>query len=407
MSILLDNKKDCAGCTLCAQLCPVKAISIEKDENGFIYPKIDNEKCLKCGMCKRNCMFQNNELLNKNISSYAFLFNNSIIKESSSGGAFAALAMHFINNCGTVYGCALIKEDNNLVPKHIRIDSIDKISILQGSKYVMSDLNGVFKNISDDLKEGKEVLFCGTPCQVASIKKYLLIKKANIEKLLTIDLICHGVPSYQFFQDYINFLNKKINGKIYNIKFRDKCDSWDLKGKIEYYDKRGKNKIKSLYNNTSSYYRLFLDGLIYRENCYNCKYAIKDRIGDITLGDFWGIEIEYPELLKKNNGKIDEKKGVSCVLINTNKGRKYFDLIKENSVCEKVSLEKIIKHNKQLNSPTKCNVKYRNKIFEAYNKSGYEGVEKLYIKTSGIKYYIACIYHLLPKSIRKIIRRKK
>lgn len=224
---LFEDKSKCCCCSACYNICPQNAIFIKEDEHGYKYPQIDTSKCVKCGLCKRICPYQrkiesykNKEKQEMQKESYAAqIINEEILNKSASGGIFAAIATEILNNDGIVYGCSLEKKENKLEPKHIRIDNIENLYKIQGSKYVQSDIKDSLKMVKRDLDEGKIVVFSGTPCQIDGLKAFL---KSDYEKLLTIDIICHGVPNARIFQDYIEFEGNKIEGNIIEFKFRDK-----------------------------------------------------------------------------------------------------------------------------------------------------------------------------------------
>lgn len=401
--MLYGEKNNCCGCGACVNICPKNAISLFEDESGFLYPKIDKEKCINCGLCKKNCAYQNNENLQKSIKTYAAMCSDdNILINSASGGVFAALAREFINDEGIVYGCSLEKEEENLVPKIIRIDNVDDIQKIQGSKYVKSLMLDTYINIKSDLKNGKKVLFSGLPCQISALKRFL--QSINTDNLFTIDIICHGTPSIKFFNDYLKLLEKKLQAKIYDFKFRDKSEGWGLKGKVYYYNKYGKPKNKLIMSNLSSYYSLFLKSEIYQESCYSCKYARQDRTGDMTIGDFWGIEKTYPNYLMRNGGELDNKKGISCILVNTEQGKKLVDNYSRLLLKKSSTLENIILDNEQLNKPSKMSSN-RDYILKVYRQEGYEAVERYFISRLGKKRNILFIWDRLPRNMQLIIKR--
>lgn len=403
---LVKNKKYCCGCGLCMSKCPKKAISMVEDETGFLFPKIDESKCVDCHVCVINCPYQNN---NNNVSEepynqqcfLAYNKNFSSLMNSSSGGVFGALAENFINSGGIVYGCSMEYKEK-LIPKHIRVNNLNDLEKLKGSKYVQSSIFETFSLIKDDLINNKNVLFSGTPCQVAAVKKATQnIKSGN---LYTIDIICHGTPSVKLFQDYISVLEKKLNGKIYNFVFRDKSiRGTGFNVKIFYKDKNGKKHIKFLPSILSSYYDYFLKYNIYRENCYSCKYASKNRVGDITIGDYWGAELEHPEFMKNNGGKIDIRNGVSCLLVNSNKGEELFKKYKNDLIFFESSFDKIAAHNGQLNAPSvpKGN---RLEILNDYEKYGYEYINDKFEKNLSLKNKLKMY---VPTFVYKIKRKFK
>lgn len=384
-----ENKKDCCGCGACQAVCPTNAIEMIEDEYGFTYPKIDNSKCVKCGLCKKVCSFKNpkKHVEDKKNVYMAISKNDDNLKKSASGGAFIELAIQIINNNGIVYGCSMELENDKLYPKHIRVDNIEDLRRLQGSKYVQSECGNIYKFVKEDLNNDKLVLFSGTPCQIEGLKSFLQYKE--YKKLILLDIICHGVPSRKMFQDYITEFEKKNDCNVLEIYFRDKKYGWGKFNKIVY-EKNGQKEeiVQPCYE--SSFYQLFLDSSIFRENCYICPFACKERNSDLTIGDFWGVKQEYP------NCEIDEKKGVSCIVINTKKG---------NSVVEKYGIqlekinadfEKVARHNHQLNEPSKLKVE-RNTILSKYKYGGYIMVEKWYRKTRFIKNSIKKIRDLKLK----------
>lgn len=274
---------------------------------------------------------------------------------------------------------------------HIRIDKIEEIKKIQGSKYVKSKINWIYRSIKKDLQESKKVLFSGTPCQVAALKSYINISNVDSSKLFCIDIICHGTPSTKMFNDYIKYLEDKHNFKIYNVIFRNKKYKVDYCGTFFIKKRNGKSKEKVFYNKISSYYNYFLKSKISRENCYSCKYANSNRMGDITIGDFWGIEVSHPNYLKNKGGVIDKKKGVSCLLINNDKGNTLVSKYGKQITLLISDYNQISKFNNQLNAPCK-KPNDRNKILNMYKKYGFESIEKNFKKNNIIKYYLFTIY---------------
>lgn len=397
---LINNKKDCCGCSACKNICSQNAITMKTDEYGYVYPEINYDKCIRCGQCKKICSYQNDVLLQDVRSAWvASSKDEKIIVNSASGGVFAVIAKKILEENGIVIGVSLEKIDGKLIPKHIKIDSVDYLRKMQGSKYIQSDMGNIYIEIKKELNKKKKVLFSGTPCQVAALKYFL---GKNYENLYTIDIICHGVPSIKIFQDYILNLEQSLNMEIINFKFRDKSIGWGLCGKIKY-KKKDKIMEKILPAGISSYYNLFLTSEIYRENCYSCKYAKRKRIGDITIGDYWGVREEHPEYFYNNN-KFIEKKGISCLIVNSTQGEKLLDEVKEYLNLEKSTIEKIAKHNEQLNRPSKVG-KNRNSILNMYKKNGYKSVETWYRKKLGVKWYLFFLWSKLPSKIKLVIKK--
>lgn len=369
---LFKNKKDCCACGACLNICPKKAIKMQEDENGFLYPIIDNDKCIKCGLCIKTCALQNSKLTNTPLKTHAAQSNNTDLKKSASGGIFASLAINVIKAGGVVYGAALENVNGKLTCRHIAVNSVSNLEKLQGSKYIQSNIGNIYQDVKENLLENKTVLFSGTPCQVDGLRAYLGKKYEN---LYCIDIICHGVPSNKMFQDYIETLEKKYNDKIIDFKFRDKTKGWGLTAKG--YTAKGYTAI--IPANVSSFYYYFLKSYIYRDSCYSCKYACKNRCGDITIGDYWGIENAHPEVLK-NNTEFDYKSGISCLIVNTEHGKKLIEEYKDDLRLIESNFEKSAKENGQLNRASFLNVEKRNEILNLYRKIGYKGVDDSFRK---------------------------
>lgn len=399
---LVKNKKDCCGCGVCYNICPKKAISMVEDEYGYIYPKIDEKKCIECGLCKKSCVYQTqNKRLNEPIKTYAAISKDEkIINKSASGGIFATIAKNILNDGGVIYGASLEKEDKSFKVKHIRIDKEKDLIKLQGSKYVQSDTSEIYCVVKKDLEDGKKVLFSGTPCQVNAVKGYLNFK--DYDNLYTIDLICHGVPNKKMFNDYIKILEQKEKGEVIDFNFRDKSKdkgAFCALAKIRKINHEYKKIIPSF---ESSYYQLFLDSNIYRENCYTCPYANGKRTGDITLGDYWKFEIEHPEYLNK----VNIKKGISCLIVNTEKGIKITDELSRDMKILNSEFNKVKKHNAQLVHPSIISNENK-KILSIYSSKGYKGVNKYYFQKNFIKVFLKRILFISNcENVLKVIRNR-
>ncbi len=304
----------CVGCTACANVCPVGCISFSNTEKGFRYPEIDESKCIECGACVRVCEQIEGEadIRKEPQGLYAAISKNeSLRKCSRSGGAFAEMAQAFASDGGFVWGAAF---DGELGVVHKCVDTAESVGELSGSKYVQSELGNSFKGIYDQLKQGKKVLFSGTPCQVAGLKRFLNAKKADVSRLYTVDLICHGVGSPRLYRDYLKFSEKRLGEKINSFNFRDKSDGWyDF---VESFETQSGVKHKSHCLAT-----LFCNNYSLRPACFDCKYTSFLRVGDITLGDFHGIE------KRTQDDRFLDNKGVSCVLVNTEKGQEWANVI--------------------------------------------------------------------------------
>lgn len=302
--VLFENKKSCCGCGACVNVCPKGAITMKSDELGYSYPVVDSSRCVSCGACKKVCSYQNEVSFHQPIRSYAAV--NKIqdqLEKSASGGVFVAVATYFLEKGGVVFGASLDFEDGHPIAHLICIEEVSQLGHVQGSKYVQCAVDQTYKQAKQYLEAGKKVLFSGTPCQIAGLYGYL---RKDYNNLWTIDLICHGVPNLNFFDNYLSMEGKRRGGIPCGYSFRDKKRGWGINTRLDLKAPCGREKRIYIPARLTSYNTLFLDGDIYRENCYECPYARKERVSDITIGDYWGIECEHPELLKQT--KFDEKK---------------------------------------------------------------------------------------------------
>lgn len=355
---ILSVGKNCCGCNACEQICPKKCIRFVSDKEGFAYPQVDDKLCVDCGICLSHCPVATDVHRGKNPEVFAAKFNDrDITFKSTSGGVFMALALFVLSKNGVVFGCAY---DENLVAKHIEVSDKAELYRLQSSKYVQSDTKDIYTKVKLALKADKYVLFSGTGCQVAGLKAFL---GKNYDKLFTTDIICHGVVSPKLFEKYVDYMSKRLGGKLSDFNFRSKEKrGWDL-----YYKATTDTKSKTDYGFFDPYYNAFLTGKTYRESCYNCKYANPERAGDITLGDYWGIQKMHPDFYDEN--------GVSLVLVNSDKGKELWKNVADKITFIPSTLEKATILNGNLTAPSErpaC----RDTIFD-----GLDGDFDVYVKT--------------------------
>ena len=404
MILPYKHKKDCCACGVCALVCPHGAITMRADEDGFVYPYVNEEKCISCGLCEKMCAFQNKRETNEPIKVYALARKDAIsLKKSASGGAFAGLAEQWIEQGGVVFGASLRKCNGKLVPCHVSAQKKEDLFPLLGSKYVQSDLGQTFLETKELLEHGRKVLFSGTPCQIAALKNWL---RKDYSELLTIDLVCHGVPNAVMFQDYLEIEGKKVGHIAEDFRFRDKEMGWGLNAKLIYSNNSEQHSV-CIPSHNSSFYELFLRGEIYRENCYSCPYANSHRPGDMTIGDYWGIEKQHPEYLKPE-GTLDCEEGVSLLIINTKKGAEAFEKFGSVFKYYPSIFEKAAKYNEQLNNPSQAGSN-RSKILMLYRDKGYEAVDRWFINSEkkekikeGILYHI---HNDIPEPVRNIVKK--
>lgn len=382
--INIKERENCCGCTSCSSICPHNAILMSPDSLGFLYPIVDSSKCVNCGLCDKVCQFHEmyNRYENYNeLKAFQFrLYTDTELKKSQSGGAFYAIAKHIINNNGVVYGAAFTSQWK---VTHQRATDIKSLQKLRMSKYVQSDLRGVFHLIKQDLKNGLIVLFSGTACQVAGLRAFIPYKLQD--KLICIDIICHGVPSPKIWEDYIEFLQQNRESKIINVCFRDKRFGWH--GATESF--LFENGIEE-FRKTNNY--LYFKGLSIRESCTKCFYTNLKRVGDITLGDQWGIA---------KDSKYEDDKGLSLVFINSNKGECFINILKGNGILEKCTINECLQP--QLKTPVKKNLQY-NIFVKEYKKKGFYYIAKKY-GDLGWRYKkeksIECLKNLIRTLLKK------
>ena len=354
---LTDN---CVGCGACKAVCKPDAISLINNYGGFIKSYINTDKCVNCGACQKVCPTINIPQKNNPEKTFAFKAEDEIRKNSTSGGAAATLAEKVISDGGAVYGASLDDEFNL---KHIRINRIEDISLIQGTKYIQSDITSIFESLENDLVNGNPVLFTGTPCQVAAVKNFVLSKKLNSQKLYLCDIICHGVPSPRVFKDYIGWLSRAENEQVTKYYFRNKEFSW--RGDSSTMESPSKEHKRN--NNISAFMNLYYSNNITCDACFDCHFTSVDRVSDLTISDFWGIEKESPE--------FEDALGVSMVMLNTSKGKALFDTLEGQYVEANIENAK----QPQLNHPTEKPDGY-DAFWQAYKVKGIDYA----IKTFGL-----------------------
>lgn len=356
MNIYLDtdNKSDCSGCGACEAACGKRAISMLVDSEGFRYPHIEKQKCVACGRCRTVCLGGKEMTLHNPIAAHAAVCREEDkLLLSASGGAFYAVTMACADST-RIYGAAWTDRSH---VAHLGADARDAYEIFRKSKYVQSDVTGIYSRICSDLKEGTKVIFTGTPCQVAGLKAYL---GKDDENLLTIDLVCHGVSNSELLEKCLTCYDHK-NDKVSQISFRHKRvvdGKWNSKLlKLVY--QSGKEVI--LDYNTCGFLRGYDNGLFFRPSCSQCPYAQALRTSDITIGDFWGGEqLGY-----------DPQRGASLILVNSEKGSTFFEEMRLHLIEEQISLDFAVAHNARLNKPDKGSP-YRARFWEELELFNFE-----------------------------------
>jgi coenzyme F420-reducing hydrogenase beta subunit len=373
-----EISKECHGCTACATVCPVKCISMEADTEGFYKPVINESQCIGCGKCDTVCMCVNVRSTSDTRTAY---YGNSLIddvlKSSSSGGVFRHMADVVLGDGGVIYGAIFDRKTRQV--RHCSTDEVP-IELLQKSKYVESYLGTSFQEIQNHILNGRKVLFCGTPCQVAGLKS--VVSDTN-GFLVTCDFICHGVPSSKLFQEHLSHLHGEND--ILALDFRPKDRGWATDNIMLCTKTLTKTRIKPYY--LDSYFAGFMKhNAFLRKSCYNCQFR-RNHYSDVTIADFWGY--------KKFDDLIDSKKGLSLIITNTQKGENIinrlsnFDLhLLDFKYAEYVYAEKDYSNAYEL----------RKLFFELYDQYGFEkAAKKAYL--SGMNFEITRIKYYIKKII--------
>ena len=355
----LTDKQDCCGCHACVSVCARQCITMQEDNEGFLYPVVDVNTCTDCGLCEKVCPVINQDEPRKPLKVYAAKNRNEEIRrQSSSGGIFTPLAEAVIREGGVIFG-AKFDKDWNVV--HAWTDTIEGITDFRGSKYVQSTIGNTYREAREFLKQGRKVLFSGTPCQIAGLRKFLRKEYGN---LLTVDVVCHGVPSPLVWRKYLeetreNLRAERDAGKntvssslmdlpvITGISFRDKTHGWKKYGfRLRYAaSKVAGNSVSSSANDSECtllqpfpenvFMKGFLSNLYLRPSCYACSSRTGKSGSDITIADFWGVQNYYPE--------FDDDRGVGLVLVNTDRGRKAYEQV--NAINLETTYEQALNQN--------------------------------------------------------------
>ncbi len=378
----LVKKEKCYTCEACIQICPRQAIHVE-NLNGYNYPHIDTKSCIDCGLCRKVCP-STNDILDRNGYNphlYSFVHSNkTILDGSSSGGAFSALAEIVLNRHGWVVG-AVLCEDNSV--SHIISNSIDGCIKMRGSKYVQSKIGNIYDQVIECLSRGEQVLYVGIPCQVNAMRKYCIIKQANIDLIVFCTLVCHGSASAKIWKDYWEFFLQDKPKDTYIINFRDDTSGW----KNSSITAKGENTKYDL----DGYSSLYFSNFCVRESCFQCKYSTVNRFSDITIGDFWNIK-EYDK-------SIDDNYGISMILTHSELGEEIVRGLSNygrlRSYCFDVNKDYL---QKALLYPPDKPLEY-DLFWKDYNKNGIQYVLK--------KYAGMTLYQRVLRKIRKSFLRRK
>lgn len=337
METVYDNKNTCTGCSACFAVCPFGAIQMAGDQKGFSYPVIQQKNCRNCGKCKTVCQACQGEIAyDKDKQSYfvAVHKDKEVLLHSQSGGMFPVISDIIFEKGGTVYGCIYDPRQHKAI--HTRAATKEERDKMRGSKYIQSDLESSFILVQNDLLNGNYVCFSGTPCQNDGLRRFLKAAKTPDERLYTVDIICHGVPSPLLWKEHIKYLERKYKGKVEKVRFRDKSFGWISHKETVYIHGRRYSGEK--------FKHLFYSNTCLRPSCYQCAYAKLARCTDFTIGDAW------KRVRGTENGS---QEGQSLLIINSEKGRQLLPEIAKNSYIEAVNIDPFMQPN--LHKPSSSN----------------------------------------------------
>ncbi len=335
------TKEKCYGCNACADICKFNAITMEPDQEGFLYPVVDEEKCSNCGQCKKVCIRRSTKIIKHEkpfpLAYIAYNKENNIRKDSSSGAVFPILAKYVLEEKqGVVVG---VRYDENMKPISDFAETMEEAKAFSGSKYVKSDFRGVFPKIRKMLRDGRYVLYSGLPCECAGLRSYL---RKDYDNLLICELLCHSAPSPKVFEQYVDHLSNYYKSKVVNIRFRGKDKGW-RPSDCETIITLENGKTRTHPTSENPYYRTFINGVMSRPSCSSCKYTYQHRVGDFTIGDCWGVQKAAPDM--------NDNKGVNLVLLNNHKAEEVFRTVNKELNYKKSTLKDVfIKNHKK---PTK------------------------------------------------------
>lgn len=361
MISVFDKDVECCGCEACRQICPKQCISFCEDPKGFYYPRINQTECIDCGLCRSVCLYHADIIKSATPQCYVYLNNDEQYRlNSSSSGAFEAICRSFAHGAKDsdiiIFGCEL---RSDLIAHHTFSIGFSDFDKFRKSKYIQSRIGDTFKDVRKFLKEGKRVIFSGTPCQIMGLKSFL---KKDYENLLLVDIVCHGVPSQKVFSQYLKYLEIKNHSRVIDYKFRFKCINSDgnwsnLNTKVHF----ANGQTKTYNCDEDIYMAFFLRGMFNREACEECHFATVERVSDLTMGDFWGIDKTIPSLSELITN------GTSLILINSDKGKEIVAGLSSGAILKEMPLSSALPYNGQLSHPQKLNGK-SNLFFKYVNK---------------------------------------
>lgn len=381
--------ENCCGCRLCKEICPHEAITYGTDNDGFIIPIVGNT-CTNCGLCAENCpMNKPSDGIEPSKGYMMYASNDDARRIGTSGGIFGLLAHNTIKKGGVVYGAAF---DENLKLVTTKAENFEELTPLYKSKYLQCDTTDLFTSVEHELKTGRKVLVCNTPCNIAALKQYL---KFDYDNLLLVDFVCHGVPSQDFFDKCIGWYKRKLNMTLTAVSFREKVSTSATPCLIKLQYKQGeKIKSKIISYLSDPFYLAFQKRISLRPSCYACQYATSKRVSDITIGDFHEIERYVTDL-----NRMD---GVSMVLLNSSGGEAVVEEIMDEVVSKEFPVDVLVENNECLMHPA-VEPKNRKLFFDTLNTHGIDYLIKKELNYK--KEWKKILYYKMPKCVRKVLKK--
>lgn len=372
MSISLPTD-NCCGCSACENICPQKCINLTENKDGFYYPQIMKADCINCGLCAETCPV--NAVDNKNktqkqsdiVAYAAYADDDKLRSKSTSGGIFSLLAEQIIKSDGVVFGAAFSSDRKSV--RHIAATNNEELSALRASKYLQSLIGNAYTEAKQYLSTGKKVLFSGTPCQIAGLKRFL---HKDYDKLLCVDIICHGVPSPKAWKAYIKDCEKKYQKNIKDACFVDKSSGWHNRSIAINF---GDDSVYKKLQKDNPYMKAFINDICLRNSCSDCRFKSSNRDSDITLGDFWGVGNFCPQM--------DDNKGTSLVILNTQKGKDALEGIKADISCRQIDFIDAVSGNPAYSQSYPANP-HRKEFFDGLDSTGFDNLLKHYIRQPNV-----------------------
>lgn len=386
-AISIDSPAECCGCHACAQICPKHCITMQADAEGFLYPHIDADVCIDCGACEKICPMLHSEPapISKEPTAYAAInLDEKIRQNSSSGGVFTLLAEQTLDNGGIVFGAAMTADQHSV--HHIAIETKEALAALRGSKYLQSSIGDTYLQVRKALKSGREVLFSGTPCQVEGLRTFL---QKDYSNLFCVDLICHGVPSPLVWSTYLAEQENRVGAPARRTFFRYKKYGWKTYAVLLEFSNNTAYECVFLHD---AFIQSFLRNVCLRPSCYSCHFKKLNRVSDITLADYWGIQNQYPDM--------DDNKGTSLVFVHSEKGQHHIDSLRTSMRLLEVPVAQAIKENPSMTISAHPH-KQRKRFFKYLGKMPFESLVAKYCNSEkSLKSRIKILLKKLAHSVK-------